>query len=136
MDSVITKLRDVFVPSLVASATSVVLYKYYLGEDLKEEIPIISVPMPAYVTVGVASFAGSVAGQTISEILEPKLPNVLGNLQGMIIPPVVDGFTTYGAMVLLVHQHTSFKNSFTLGVGGSIVGQWFNNSIWHGKALY
>lgn len=126
------KLKEIFVPSLIASATSVALYHFWLKEDLSEPVPLLGMELPAYATVGVSSFIGSVAGEYVGDILIPKIPHIgaLGSIQEAITPPVITGLTTYGSMVALVHKDVNFMNSFALGAIGNLAG---NNlyRAWH-----
>lgn len=120
------KLKEIFVPSLVASAVSIGIYKFVLGEDVSEAIPLLNMEVPAYVAVGTSSLAGSIAGEFVSDVVIPKIPkiNALGSLQDMIVPPAITGLTTYGAIAMLVNKDASFKNSFLLGAGSSAVGKY------------
>lgn len=125
------KLKEIFMPSLIASAVSVGLYHFVLGEDITEAIPLLNMEVPAYVAVGASSFAGSVAGEFLADVVIPKIPKIgaLGSIQDMIVPPAITGLTTYGAIVALVHRDASFKNSFLLGAGSSAVGKYITKMI-------
>lgn len=120
------KLKEIFVPSLLSSAVSLGIYHFYLGEDLTDTAPLLSVMVPAYVAVGVSALTGSIAGEFLSDIIIPKIPIIerLGSLQEAIVPPTITGLSTYGSIMLLVDSNASFGNSFLLGAGSSAISKY------------
>ena len=120
------KLKEIFVPSLIASGVSLVLYKVVLNENLGEQIPVMDSVYPAYLVLGGTAFLGNVAGEFLSDVVIPKIPKIeaLGSIQDAIVPPSITGLSTYGVMRFAISEDTSFKHSFLLGAGSSVIGKY------------
>lgn len=120
------KLKEIFIPSLIASAVSVGIYKFVLDEDLSEPTPFLNMEIPAYAAVGGSSLVGNIAGEFLSDIVIPRIPKIsaLGAIQEMIVPPAITGLSTYGAISLLVNKNAPFTTTFMLGAGSSVLGKY------------
>ena len=123
------KIKETLTPSIIASLTAVGLYKFWLGEDLSDTVPILGMDMPAYATVGISSLSGALVGEVLQDVIKPHVSGMLGSMEGMILPPVVNGLSTYGAIALLVNKDASFLNSFGLGAGSNIIGHYASKSL-------
>jgi hypothetical protein len=133
MNSVTNKLKNDFVPSLVAGGLSVLAYTTLMGHSLSENIEIMGTLLPAWVLVGGITVASDYAGSALEDVVLPLIPNN-SNLVGMesaLLKPTLSGLAFYGFSRAAFSGDTPFLPSFGLGVGSVIGAEYLNDNFLH-----
>ncbi len=125
------KLKEVLVPSVIASLASLLIYKYGIGDNLDIEVPLLGIDMPAYAAIGISTMLGNLGGEIISDLVKDKIPQpgFLKGIEDMTITPLISGLSTYTVMRFGVSEYTDFKNAVLATAGGSIIGKYAVKSM-------
>jgi len=121
------KVKEVLLPSAIASLSSVLIYKYIIGDSLEIEIPVLGSELPAYAVIGGVTFLGNLGGEVISDMLKDKIPQQPGflkNLEGGIVTPLISGLTTYTIMRYGISEFTKLPEAVFVTAAGSIAGKY------------
>lgn len=125
------KVKEVLLPSAIASLTSVLLYKYVMGDDLDVEIPIFGTQLQAGLVIGGVTFVGNLGGEVISDLVKDKIPQpgFLKGIEDMTITPLISGLTTFTIMRFGVSEYTKLTEAVLITAAGSVVGKYAVKSM-------
>lgn len=131
-ESIVEKLKNVFVPSLFAGAASAGLYYLLIDHDISTDVPFAGMDVPVWAAVAGSSAIGTMIGEVASEFITPMITKseTLQGLEHTVLPPALAGLGSYLAFRFLVSDQTSITNALIIGAGGSVVGGYVSNTMY------
>lgn len=128
--SILDKIKQDAIPSLIAGAVSIPLYSFILGNPINTELPFFSMTAPAWAVVGGTVTLSQLLGNVLENQVLPYIPqNQYASQEAMIVKPTLTGLAVYGISYLGISNETSFIRTFGLGAGSSIVGDYTSRLI-------
>lgn len=132
--SIMEKLKEVFIPSLVAGGIGIGLYYALESNSFSESVPLnlLNIEVPAYAVVGGAITLGNMGGEILTEVVTPMITQNrnLERYEEMVIPPALSSLATYGAIKLLLNTESpQMVPLVAIGAGSSIAGNFIYGKI-------
>jgi hypothetical protein len=124
--SLMEKLKDEAVPSLLAGGIGVIASNQLMGVDLGSSVNILNLNMPIWVAIGGTIAGANALSYALHDQILERIPSIqsFANYENKLLAPVTAGLGTYGVFRLGVSSETSLMNSFLLGGGSSITAKY------------
>ena len=132
MDSngIFMKIKEDVVPSLFSAGASLILYNFVFGQSVTDSIPFAGRLVPAWAVVGGSVFASQLAGNVLENNVLTMIPdNSYAQLEGMLVKPALAGLAFYGISYLAISNETSFIDTFGIGVGSVLAGEYVSKAV-------
>lgn len=128
--SITSKLKEVFIPSLLTGGISVGIYLGLYNGSMFAPIPFGGLDIPASLAVALSTTAGNMIGEIGSEFILPYIPgNSYSGAEGMILKPALSGLANYLVMRTAVSDQVSMLPSLVTGAGGSIAANYIYENM-------
>lgn len=132
MTTVVEKLKEVFVPSLITGAAAAGILYVVNGSAASTEINFLSMPVSGAVMIGGSAFVGNMVGEILTTTVLPYAEKGMSKdfmkTEELVVPPALAGLSTYGAVRFLTNlDNVPLLNVGLIGAGSSVVGNYIYN---------
>ena len=129
--SLTEKLKDELVPSLASGAIGALAASFIMGVDLSMQLPVMNMNLPAWAAIGGAISAADLIAYSSHDFVLEKIPSIqrFATYENRFLAPVLSGVATYGLFRTAISPEASLTNSFLLGAGSSIGGQYAASTL-------
>lgn len=129
--SIIEKLKDEAVPSLVAGGIGTIASSFLLGVDVSQNVQIMGINMPLYAAITLVIGGSDFAGKALHDTILEKIPAIqsIANYENRLATPLISGVSAYALFYTTISSDVSLINSLLLGAGSTITGQYIYDMI-------
>ena len=129
--SVIEKIKDEIVPSVIAGGIGALAASFLLGVNLSMHLPIATMQLPAWAAIGGVITVADLAAYASHDWVLEKIPTLqkIATYENRILAPALSGVATYGLFKTAISPNASLTNSFLLGAGSSIGGRYAADTL-------
>ncbi len=129
--SIAQKIKDELIPSLASGAIGVLASSFFLGIDMKMQIPFGSMSVPAWVAIGGTLTAADMIAYASHDYVLEYIPMIqsFATVENKLLAPVLSGAATYLVLREAVSTDVSLINTFLLGAGSSIAGKYSADTL-------
>lgn len=126
--TVMEKIKDDFLPSLVSGGVGILGAKYLLGVDINMTLNVMNMNVPAWAAIGGVIAASDIAGYVLHDAILEKIPYLqssgIATYENRLATPMIAGVSTYALFLTTVSKDVSLLNSILLGAGATVSGQY------------
>lgn len=126
--TIMEKVKDDFIPSVVSGAIGVLGASFILGVDLSQNLNIFNMQIPAWAAIGGVIAGSDLISYASHDFVLEKIPVLQQSgwmtYENKFLAPILSGAGCYVLFRTTISSDVSLVNSFLLGGGSSIVGRY------------